>query len=292
MEFLLERGKDFDFYVNLDIIMSAEKSIEVQKIMEREGLTPLPVFHLNEPWEYWKRYADSYSYIGLGGLGQDIPMERFMPFGDKAFKYIMDKGRPRVKVHGFAVNAVAMLKRFPYYSVDASSWTTFARNGVICIPVPIWKNRNVIGFTYLKPPYAVPVGDRSMHKTKHLTNQFELPKRVIEQYIRDCGFEPEQAKEYWVRDIINIKFYLGIERELKDYYAERFNFPEGGNVYLAGQPSASSTIPSFRRISTHFPEGVKYLPTFFYKKHMSILLDLQKTVERRRLSLPRRRLAV
>lgn len=283
--FLHKEGKAFDFYVNLDIIMSAEKSWEVQGIMEQAGLHPLPVFHLNEPWEFWKKYVDKYDYVGLGGLGQDIPMDRFMPFGDKAFDYILDKkngGKPRVKIHGFAVNAVDVLKRYPYYSIDASSWTTFSRNGVICVPVPIWKNKKVIGFDYLKPPYAVPVGDRSQHKTRHLINQFELPKRVIEQYVRDNGFELDSIKDYWARDILNIKFYLGVEKAIKELYKEKWNFEEGGNLYFAGQPAAGSTLFTLKRISVLFPEGIRYLPTYFYKKHMSDLMTLKRSSSRKR----------
>jgi hypothetical protein len=280
IEFLKEFGEQFDFYVSLDIIMSAELSWDVQKTIESEGLNPLPVFHLNEPWKYWERYIDQYEYVGLGGLGQDIPVERFRPFGDKAFKYIWDKkGPPRVKVHGFAVNSTAVLLRYPYYSVDASSWTAFARNGVVCIPVPKWSHRKIVGYDYLKPPYSMPCGSRSLHKNKHLANQCDLSQKVAEEYIQSNGFTINDTEEYWVRDILNIKYYLGMEKAIKEIYEDRWGFGQGGNLYLAGQPSAASTLSSLKRVIAAFPEGINCLPSYYYRRHTEDLL---------RLKIPRR----
>lgn len=282
IDFLKEFGDEFDFYVSLDIIMSAELSLSVQKEIEEEGLHPVPVFHLNEPWKYWKHYTDKYDYIGLGGLGQDIPVERFRPFGDKAFNHIWDKkGPPRVKVHGFAVNSTAVLLRYPYYSVDASSWTAFARNGVVCIPVPKWSHGKVVGYDYLKPPYSMPCGSRSTHKNKHLFNQCDLSQKVAEEYINLNGFTIDQTEEYWVRDILNIKYYLGMEKSVKEIYEERWGFGNGGNLYFAGQPSAASTMESLRRVVSAFPEGINCLPSYYYKRHTEDLLRLKMT--RRRL---------
>lgn len=282
--FLQDFGSEYDFYVTLDIIMSGELTWDIQKTMEQEGLNPVPVFHLNEPWKYWEKYIDNYDYIGLGGLGQDIPVERFRPFGDKAFSKIWDKkGPPKNKIHGFAVNSTAVLLRYPYYSVDASSWTAFARNGVVCIPVPTWSHGKITGYDYLKPPYSMPCGSRSTHKNKHLLNQCGLSQDVAEEYVRYCGFELDQTEEYWVRDIINIKYYLGMERSIKEIYEERWGFGEGGNLYFAGQPSAACTLPSLRRILDAFPEGLKCLPSYYYKRHTEDLLKLK--VVRRKLDV-------
>lgn len=284
IKFLNENKDKFSVYVTLDIIFNPELSWEIQEYMVSNGLNPIPVFHYGEDFKYLKKYMDKYDYIGIGGLGQDISVDKYVWFGDKVFKTIMGPDRkPVIKTHGFAVNAVPLLKRYPWYSVDASSWTAFARNGVVVIPSPVWKKRQIVGFNYLKRPAPIPVADRSQHKLNHYLHQFKLSRHAIETYIESKGFTMEQVPEYWPRDILNLMFYKGIEKEVKELHKEKFNGWEGANIYFAGQPSASTNIPNLTRITSYFDE-INFLPSFFYRRHMDYILELKElqTTTRRR----------
>lgn len=106
-------------YANLDVIGDAKASWENQQYMEDQGLTPLPVFHLGEPWEYLERYIERYPYIALG-----IPLARYrvhrklMPWLLTCFK--LAKGRS--VYHGFGCTSWSLLTELPWYSVDSTAW--------------------------------------------------------------------------------------------------------------------------------------------------------------------------
>lgn len=104
---------------NLDVIGSWEGTKQNQIALEGMGCDVLPVFHRGEPWEILEEYVKQYQYIALGGL---VPVARFRgkmeTFLNKAFSII----KTRSFVHGFGVNAVWAWKRYPFYSVDATSW--------------------------------------------------------------------------------------------------------------------------------------------------------------------------
>ncbi len=131
IKFLKEKGDNFKAYANLDVIGSAEKTLENQKIMEEAGLKPVPCFHYKEDLQYLKDYAEKYDYIALGGL---VPYSKDKPklyaWLDKCFAilmpYILSK---KLKVHGFGVGSDDILKKYPFYSADASSWLAGGKFG-------------------------------------------------------------------------------------------------------------------------------------------------------------------
>jgi hypothetical protein len=50
-------------------------------------------------------------------------------------KYLVDgSGRPRLKVHGFGITAIPIMERYPWHSVDSSSWIQSAAFGGIITP--------------------------------------------------------------------------------------------------------------------------------------------------------------
>src|SRR5574340_1162268 len=52
IKFIKEHEEHIEVYANLDVIGSAEASWRNQRIMERAGLKPLPVFHVEDDWKY------------------------------------------------------------------------------------------------------------------------------------------------------------------------------------------------------------------------------------------------
>ena|SRR2546421_622944 len=112
-------------YANLDVIKNAEATLKNQERLEKVyKLSPLPVFHVSEPWEILDYYLDRYSYIALGVAGTRSHV--YMPWLVKCFKRA--EGRP-VVYHGFGITTWETLKAFPWYSVDSSSWGNGFRYG-------------------------------------------------------------------------------------------------------------------------------------------------------------------
>ena len=72
IEFIKENN--IEIYFNLDVIGDVEGTKKNQKIMEDNGLKPIPVFHYGEPFEYldWL-VKQGYTYIGIGGtVGKSV----------------------------------------------------------------------------------------------------------------------------------------------------------------------------------------------------------------------------
>src|SRR2546430_10094160 len=119
-------------YSNLDVIGSAEGTLKNHQRMEREGLSPLPVFHTKEDWKYLDLYLSRYPYIALGGMVPYlVPGKRqmLMKWLLRCFKMAQGKA----VYHGFGCTVWEIMKALPWYSVDSSSWGTGFRFGKITL---------------------------------------------------------------------------------------------------------------------------------------------------------------
>jgi hypothetical protein len=105
-----------------DVIGNAQETKMATLRMRQQvtGIPVLPTFHVGEDWAYLDFWAKEADYIAFGGM---VPYTRRLPlltaWLDKAFK----RTPAGVKVHGFGMTTWPLLLRFPWYSVDSSSWT-------------------------------------------------------------------------------------------------------------------------------------------------------------------------
>lgn len=129
----LTNNKDLIFTAaNLDV-MDVDKALKNQKYLE--GQYPvLPVYHYSEYVEgdraLLEKFCKEYDYIALGGMAgvltDKISMINYLRF---CFKTIM---RYKVKVHGFGITSSDILKEYPFYTVDSTTWLTGGQFGIIC----------------------------------------------------------------------------------------------------------------------------------------------------------------
>lgn len=106
-----------------------------QHAMEELGAKPLPCFHAGEDERYLEWYVQNYEYITLGGMVGSSTKQLCMWLDRMWSKYLTDgSGRPRLKVHGFGITAIPIMERYPWYSVDSSSWIQSAAFGSIVTP--------------------------------------------------------------------------------------------------------------------------------------------------------------
>jgi hypothetical protein len=101
-------------------VIGDEKETEKNlNIMVKRGLTPIPAFHFRGSKERLKDLSQDFDYIALGGL---VPLARrkqkLRKWLDFCFSIIKDSS----KVHGFGMTGFEVLKRYPWYSVDSTSW--------------------------------------------------------------------------------------------------------------------------------------------------------------------------
>ncbi len=249
----IKRNKDIiEVYANLDVIGDAKATWKNQLIMEDAGLAPLPVYHYSEPEKYLIRYLErGHDYIALGGLVMKnrTGMGRFF---DHIFSnFICDeKGMPKVKVHGFGMTILKYMLKYPFYSVDSTSWVLTGRMGVILIPR---KTRE--GLDYSTVPHKVTVSNVSPAQKKqgaHFSTSSPVQQKIFREYFMDKGFrlgysefhqeDPDtyelKKKERWnkkkegtvekvivnglsndyrLRDKLNIMYFLDLEDSMPEW---------------------------------------------------------------------------
>ncbi len=124
---------------NLDDTSKDEaKSYSNQKALEALGCTVQPVFHAREDPVWLQRYIEEgYSYIFIGGMVPETT-QWLQGWLDHIWQnYLTDKhGAPLVKVHGFGLTSLPLMFRYPWHSVDSTSWLMTATFGSIFLDMP------------------------------------------------------------------------------------------------------------------------------------------------------------
>lgn len=157
-------------YCNLDVVNNAEATETNQTILENQGLSPLPVWHIRSAKKVFESLCEKYNYIAIGGM-VGTPWKKLMPSLIWAFKHSVKKN---VGLHGLGLTAIYPCHNLPFFSVDSSSFGAGYRFG----RVPIWdiEQRKRVG---------VGLGDK---------------KQVIEsrKAISNLGYDP---KKFLNRDV-------------------------------------------------------------------------------------------
>jgi|TARA_Y100000034_G_scaffold133368_1_gene198652 hypothetical protein len=192
IKFIKKYKKYLNVYANLDVIGDPVATLKNQEKMEKAGLKPLPCFHYKEDEKFLKYYIKKYDYIALGGMvgTHKKQLDKWLneTFGD----FICDEvGYPKAKVHGFGLTSLDLMLKYPWYSVDSTSWVVNARMGSIIIPK--YKKGE---YRYEVLPHKVSVSLLSPdQKTKNHINAFPPEvKKTLLKYIEEKGYELGESK--------------------------------------------------------------------------------------------------
>lgn len=267
VKYIKEVAPYLEIYASLDVIGDAEATLENQKKMEDLGVTPMPCFHRGEPFSYLEQYVDKYEYLALGGMVTSTNRASMPGWLDTVFdKYVCDKdGLPRVKIHGFGMTTFRLMKRYPWYSVDSTSWLSGSKRGTVYVP----HYRNGI-WDYSRTARDLVISNRSGARSvegAHFDN-FNLKEQgILLDYFKEKGFLlgkssfKKEAKGYelkedevWLtrpsdtmigeveiveerglrndyneRDLLNITYYKDFEKTFPEYPSrlDRRNLNQG-----------------------------------------------------------------
>jgi len=269
--------KQFKFVVTIDAIFDPKLSYETTMELVKQGLTPIPVLHPGEDYSWLKKYLDKFDYVGLGGLGQFFSKPKYLTWADAAFKMMCDaKGRPNVRVHGFAMASYSLMARWPWTSVDASSAFVHSRNGAILLPKPVIKHGKHEGWDFSGQPRPVWMTKRREHASGSYWHQTPRVQAMVQQYLAELGVEVDQvAEEYVYRDYANLFCIYKVEQAVQAQNAERFGPDWRFNFFISGKPSQTEELflqclPMLKEIG--IPE-VKYLGTFWLPKPIKKFME-------------------
>lgn len=184
---------------NLDDLHKREQMTwDNQKALESFGLKILPVFHTREDPKWLKKYMDAgYDYLALGGMVPEskVWLKQWLDhiWGD----YLTDKkGRPLIKIHGFGLTTFDLMLRYPWYSVDSTSWVLAGRYGLIWYVDDEGK------------PVRLYISDQSPKRKdwdSHFDTLSAIHKKKLTEQIEQRGFKVDELRSiYWKRDLFNI----------------------------------------------------------------------------------------
>ena len=184
-----------DYYATVDVIFNPQKSWDMLKYMEEHhGLNPIPVVHYGAKLdEVVKHIEAGYKYIGLGGLGQEVTARNYIAWADQVFGKVIcntpDK-KPAVKIHGFAMTSFPLLSRYPFWSVDSTSWMLSGAMGSMYVP---HKRKGEFVFdsaNKMNKPYTITVSKDSPDlkiKGKHYETCTKHEQGVLRDWLEYIG---------------------------------------------------------------------------------------------------------
>lgn len=263
--------------VMLDLIMNPKATYEVYQYMRSCGVDPMPVVHFGTEFKWLHKYMDETDYIGLGGLGQEVTKSAYVNYGDALFKEITDKdGRPRWKTHGFAMTTVELLVRYPWFSVDSTKWVKYSGYGLLLVPqFAAHVNSNGFGdpYCFLRSNASLIVSSRANAErhTGMTMVYFNSPsiKRKVNDYVKWSCKDGRLAiiNDHYGRCELNLIYHSNLQRHLKLYYKERFDFEEGGNICITGMTAGKKLwgrlASRFRHAPSFFSSGFNSMESFW-----------------------------
>jgi hypothetical protein len=230
IDYIRRRKRYLEIYFNLDVIGDGENSYNNWVHMRANGLEPIPVYHIGTPESFLENYLEHCDHIAIGAIA-DMSTEKRMESLNRIWvEYLTDsKGFPKVKVHGFGLTSIRVMKSYPWYSVDSTSWVMFGRYGAILVP----KTKNG-HYVYDDNPFIVSVSSKSPKQKKygeHFNTFNEDVQEKILDYIYHMGFkmgvtnhgeEQEILEEglsnvHYQRDQINMLYYLGVQESMPEW---------------------------------------------------------------------------
>lgn len=221
---LIEYAANFD-----EIGVGKERqSYDNWRLLAKMGAKTIPVHHARDHDDWLLRYLDEgVTHLALGGMVPEST-EYLRTWLDRIWsRYLTHPdGSPRIKVHGFGMTVVDLMTRYPWYSVDSTSWVLISRYGSILIDLP-GGDLNVV-FSSRSPEMKKAKGRHylglSNEEKKALTAQLDrmniadhwLPADIaLDLETRTGlrqGFFPETlADMYAWRDLANILFFKRLQ---------------------------------------------------------------------------------
>lgn len=113
-------------YIVLDCIGNAHNTAENQKYMEIKNFNPIPVFHYQSCLDELQKIIDmGYKYICLGGSVGQTRNDKMKFFHNIYSKY------NNINFHGLGISDIEIIKKFPFSSVDSTTWLIAEKVGKI-----------------------------------------------------------------------------------------------------------------------------------------------------------------
>lgn len=282
-KFLQKHGNDFDLIVNLDVIPGefGQKAVPYDEMIQsieqgwynyhrlvEMGIPKkklIHVFHQGEPFSYLEKMVNEMEYIGISPANDRTTSEKKV-WLDECMRYVLNgNGKPLVKFHGFGMTSLHLIWRYPWFSIDSTTWVLVGAMGGLLIPKTKFGR-----FTYRESPIILPVTMKNQPKEKkHYFNLSEIEQSKVHRYLKDRGFDIKKVQDDGMeRDRANMQFFLDLEQTL-----------ENTKVYFAGNfPMLHKIEREFKTMDLALKTTDKWrrLGSYYHQSYLLKLLDLKR----------------
>lgn len=233
--FIKAHSVAIDYYANVDIIFNPELTYRNQKYLEKEhGLKPVPVVHFGTDLKWLRKYMDEgYDLIGIGGLvgswgsSGKPAVYRWL---DRAFNMACDAPdrKPKVRLHGFGATLYELLVRYPWWSVDSTTWTKIAAFGAIFVP-----HKRGGKWDFADRPYSISISMESPsrhQRGRHYLTLSPIMQGIVRDWLKTIDIplgsydkKTGEVFEYGVitrhteRRAANLHFFEALRKWLPEY---------------------------------------------------------------------------
>lgn len=125
-EFLREYGHRFFICAELDVGDMYQKTKNREKLLDLGLTNLLPVIHKRDSRAYIEFLCKTYPYVAIGSV-PDVSFNFLCRYIGARMRIGAKYG---TKFHGFAITNIEVLKRFPLYSADSTTWLSGAKHGM------------------------------------------------------------------------------------------------------------------------------------------------------------------
>lgn len=221
--FIRENIDHIDAYVALDVIPAGAKhgapTKAATELAAEQGwrnllymrdvwdLDPIPVLHQGESFVWLDRMlALGCRYIGLSPriLNNNAKKQAWL---DQVWGRLVGVDRkPLVKVHGFGINALPLMFRYPWHTVDAATWVKRAGYGKVMVPKT---NHRTGEWDFTKIPTDVAITSKApLHASGRFDRMPDNEKAHVLKWLREVGVTlKECATDGDARRLANAYFF-------------------------------------------------------------------------------------
>ena len=220
-----------------EIEIAAQQGFENLMLMRSHGINPIHVYHQGENLKWLDKMIveGQCDYVGISPCN-DYSTERKQAWLDQVFRYLGEK-YPDIKTHGFGVTASVLVKRYPWYSTDSSSYSLTAAMGAILTPYGrIYVSDDPKGLGDPDHINNKPQGIKD-HINKYLKGRIgydirsmmdkETTITVQCNHCREYHETPAKSAAYKPRNFANIAFFMDLEEQVNKNGCE-LNFTKQG----------------------------------------------------------------
>lgn len=191
-------------------LASARESYSYFLKLRKRGAKVQPVYHVREPKKVLETYVnEGHDYIFIGGMVPESTPWLMQRLDDLWDSVLTNKdGTKRVNIHGFGLTDSKLMFRYPWYSVDSSSWLMTGIFGACMFYRPEIKKQ-----PFQKVVFSSEGVVRRKLDAPVYWNMPAESKRNVDSWLEDFSVTAEQlAQHYSFRDVVNASVFQSLER--------------------------------------------------------------------------------